>query len=495
MTDRDEQAIEKAKMTSQQLPLVVDLDGTLLVTDSLWESVTSMISRQPQRCLELPLFLLKGRAAFKSAVAPYALNHVAEWPYNEAVLEVIREAKREGREVCLATAAHKDIAGKVADHLGLFDCVLATEYEGTEDHVVSNNLKGEKKAEALCARYGEKGFDYIGDSSADLAVWSRARKAIIVGRNRIIASQLEEQGIPVSFLSAPVATARTYVKALRVHQWVKNILVFLPLLLAHRFSLEDFGAVLLGFICFCATASSVYLLNDLLDLAADRRHPTKRRRPFAAGLIPLWQGVPLAAGGLCGAALLCLFLPTLFALTLLSYFIVTCAYSFYIKQTLLLDIVVLSGLYLLRIVAGAMALEISLSNWLIGFAFFFFLGLALIKRGVEARGLHGKDDNDSMKRRAYRGTDKVILEMMAVCSAFCSVLVFSLYIDSLQAASLYSRPFLLWLLCPLLVYWYGRILLMTHRGEMYDDPVEFVGKDKISYVCFFVGIIPFLAAL
>jgi 4-hydroxybenzoate polyprenyltransferase len=358
-----------------------------------------------------------------------------------------------------------------------------------DDHI---NLKGEAKASLLAEKFGEKGFDYIGDSMADVAVWRAARRAICVTSDKKTRQAVLAADADCEFLDCPPPGFTTYRRALRVQQWVKNLLVFVPMLLAHAFTAAAFFHSLIAFIGFCCCASAIYIVNDLSDLTSDRRHANKRRRPFASGAVPLRQATPLFAACAGPALLTCLFLPGYYTLLLAGYFFLTVTYTVCLKKILFIDVVVLASLYVLRILGGATTLESGISNWLLGFGIFIFTGLALLKRTGD---LIQHEAEGSLPGRAYRFADKAILETMAVCSGFSAIVVAALYIDSLQAEHLYRHPMALWLLCPLLLYWYGRLLLITNRGEMGDDPVYFTIRDWTSRWCFLAAFLIMIAAI
>ncbi|EPR37119.1 UbiA prenyltransferase [Desulfovibrio sp. X2] len=461
------------------IPLVTDLDGTLIRTDSLWEGVLLMAGKNPLLVFLLPLWLLRGRLFFKARMLPYCLEASTLFPLNADVLRRLEEEKARGREIYLATAALEPIARVMAERLGIFSGVFASSEE--------RNLKGTAKAERLVEAFGTKGFDYIGDSSADLPVWAACRTALLATDSaRLLAGarQLNPDSLP---LPGRTAGPRDYRRAVRLHQWMKNILVFVPLALAHLFTAKALLAALLAFVSFSLCASSVYVINDLLDLSADRRHHRKCRRPFAAGDIPVTRGPLLVLGLLAATALCCLVLPPRFVLILAVYYALTFSYSLYFKRKVMLDTVSLAGLYFLRIAAGAAAVGVALSNWTIAFSLFLFLGLGLMKRVAELKE-HRAAAGEKVAGRPYTIEDRNILEIMSTCSAFSSMVVLALYIDSLQASLLYSSPLALWLALPLAVYWYGRILILTHRGQMDCDPVQFVIKDRATWCCAVLGV-------
>jgi 4-hydroxybenzoate polyprenyltransferase len=455
-------------------PLVVDLDGTLIKTDLLVESVCSLLRQEPLALLALPIWLLKGRAHLKQEIARRVQLDPALLPYRTELLDYLRAEHDKGRSITLATASDERLARQVADHLKLFDIVLAS------DGIT--NLAAERKRARLVSQFGEKGFDYVGNESRDLEVWSSARKAVVVSPN----SRLKEAVVKVAQLERtfeePGAGVAEYLRALRPQQWLKNILVFVPLFSAHLFT-EPILLVrtIIAFVAFCCCASSGYLVNDLCDLAADRHHPSKRLRPFASGRLPLVYGfamAPVLALVGCGLAGL---LSGLSLVMVVLYFIVAAAYSFSLKKQVLLDVFTLASLYTLRIMEGGVAAAVPLSVWLLAFSMFLFLSLAFIKRYVELVIMRSVD-GDHAKARSYELSDAELLVITGMASGYAAVLVLSLYIASGSVKSLYSTHQVLWLVCPLLLYWIGYLWLVAHRGKMYHDPLVFAVRDRTSRI-------------
>jgi len=472
-------------MKEEQLPLVVDLDGTLIRTDSLWEGFYCLLSTKPWLIILLPFWLIRGKVHLKAMLAEYCMPGMPYWPFTESVLAYVRQAKQDGRPVYLATAAHESVARAICSQCGFFDGFFASSAE--------KNLKGKNKKALLIEQFGEKGFDYIGDSKADIPVWAACDKAFVVAGRRRLPQKVALFNGATNTFHAGQPTIRAYLRALRVYQWVKNSLIFAPMLLAHQFTVTSFTSAALAFLSFSCTASSVYILNDLLDLCSDRQHPQKRKRPFASGLIPLSHGIPLTILFLGAGVVVALKLSLAFFACLGAYYCLTLAYSFWIKRQLILDIISLACLYSLRLFAGGVAVGVSLSNWLLSFSLFLFLGLALVKRAAELT-LKKKQGQTDAKGRAYETRDYAIVENMAVSSGMCSILVLAQYVDSLQASQIYSRPNLLWLLCPLFFCVYGRLLIITHRGEMHHDPILFILRDTVSICSVIVGVAVFVLA-
>jgi 4-hydroxybenzoate polyprenyltransferase/phosphoserine phosphatase len=458
---------------ASKVPLCVDLDGTLVRTDTLHESLLHAIRREPSVLIRIPLWLLGGRAKLKREIAARGSLEPRVLPYHEGLLAYLREERAQGREIVLATAAHRSIAEAVAGHVGLFSTVLATDEAG--------NLKGEAKVERLKSEFGEKGFDYVGDSPADLPVWESAREAILVGAPAGTRRTLERCGVTVTReFEAPGWNWRELRRALRIHQWSKNLLLFIPVRLAHRFPDEArVMAVLAAFLSFSLVASAVYLVNDLVDLDNDRAHPTKRQRPFASGAVPIRVGMLLApilmASGLAVATLVA----GAFSALLLLYVAVTTLYSFWLKRVALADVMTLAFLYTLRVIAGAVGAEVALSPWLLGFSIFLFFSLALVKRVSEIRLT--KRAPVGVRGRGYQMDEDLPLGMMGISSGYVASLVMALYMQSPEVSRLYARPEWLWPACPLVMFWISRIWLLTYRGEMPDDPILFAVRDFASY--------------
>ena len=443
-------------------PLVVDLDGTLIKTDLLLESVCSLLRQEPLALFALPIWLLKGRAHLKREIAQRVQFDPALLPYRTELLDYLRAEHDKGRSIILATASDERFATQVADHLTLFDMVLAS------DGIT--NLAAERKRARLVAQFGEKGFDYAGDESRDLAVWSSARKAIVVSPN----PRLKQAAVKVSqferAFAEPGASVAEYLRALRPQQWLKNILVFVPLFAAHLFT-EPILLVrtIIAFVAFCCCASSGYLVNDLCDLSADRHHPAKRLRPFASGELPLAYGFAMAPVLAVFGCLLAGLLSRLSLGIVVLYFIVAAAYTLSLKKEVLLDVFTLASLYTLRIIEGGLAAAVPLSVWLLAFSMFLFLSLAFIKRYAELVIMRSVD-GDQAKARSYELSDAVLLVVQGMASGYAAVLVLSLYIGSGAVKVLYSTHEVLWLVCPLLLYWISYLWLVAHRGKMHHDP-------------------------
>ncbi|WP_089725674.1 UbiA family prenyltransferase [Candidatus Thiosymbion oneisti] len=454
-------------------PLGVDLDGTLIRTDLLVESIFALLKRNVLFVFLLPLWLLKGRAHLKHEIAARVDIDVGLLPYQDDFLAYLKQAYADGRRLILVTAANERFAEAIALNLGIFHRIVASN--------ATVNLSGRRKLERLQDLSGDGGFDYAANAMVDLPVWEQAGEALLVNPEPGVKAAVERRGkVTRVFEDRTGNPLKHYLKALRIHQWLKNLLVFVPLLLAHRFGdLVLVGQALLAFLAFGLCASSVYLLNDLLDLPDDRRHPTKRHRPFAAGTVSIVYGVMLIPGLLISAFGLALFLPLEFMGMLAFYYLITLAYSLRLKGVALVDVMVLAGLYVIRIIAGAAAVSVMLSFWLLAFSMFLFLSLALVKRFTELLTMQ-QQEGIAAFGRGYRTTDRETLSQFGSTSAYSAVLVLAFYINSEAMRDLYTHPEVIWLLCPLLLYLMTRIWLLARRGQLDEDPVVFVIRDRYS---------------
>ena len=478
---RDHVAVGRAAITPapetlyevevERRPLVVDLDGTLVRSDLLIESGFAALGRSPGSVFQIARALRAGKAALKHYLAEADRFEPATLPYDDEVLARIHHARAEGRPVYLASASNERLVEAVAEHLGLFAGWFAS------DETV--NLASENKAKRLVDAFGEGGFDYIGNDAADLAVWARSARAITVRARPGVVHQLVRVAPDCEHLACTRPTWRTWAKLIRVHQWAKNGLVFLPLLASHTFEWHAAGQALLAAIAFSLCASSVYLLNDLVDLQDDRSHWSKRHRPLASGAIPLAHALLVMPALLAASMLVAAAVSLPFLGVLVGYFALTTAYSFVLKRKMLIDVITLGGLYSVRVLGGAVAIDVIASKWLIAFSMCLFMSLALIKRYVELAARRDAKMPDATNRD-YRASDLPVVSALAAATGFSAVVVFALYVSSDAMATLYSRPELLWLVCPVLMYWIGRALMLAHRREMDDDPVVFALKDRVS---------------
>lgn len=462
-----------------QLPLCVDCDGTLIKTDLLFEAFFALLKQSPLTLFLLPYWLLKGKAYLKQRIAERVDLDVTLLPYNALLLNFLRQEKIQGRELVLVTASPRKFAQQIADYLDLFSSVIATDGD--------KNLRGKHKAAYLVTAFGEQGFEYAANSRIDMEVWKWAQGAILVNASPGLQDKVAKLTCVTQVLPGTSKRFCSYLQALRLHQWLKNILVFVPLFAAHL--VHDLGLLTQAAVAFLAyglTASSTYMLNDLLDLSADRSHPRKRFRPFAVGDIPIAQGLMLMPCLLAAALALTWLLPANFIWLLGGYYFTTLAYSLWIKKWVVLDVITLAGLYSCRILTGAVATGIHLSFWLLAFSMFIFLSLALVKRYSELSVML-KSGKKTSSGRGYHVDDLPFLENLGTSSGYLAVLVLALYINSTDITRHYSQPMWLWLLCPLLLYWISRIWMKTHRDEMHDDPLIFALGDRPSQYIAILG--------
>lgn len=459
--------------------LCVDLDGTLIRGNVLWESVLVLLKTRPFTLLMIPVWLFSGRAAVKRQISARVQLNPAGLPYRQQVLDLLQQEKAAGRSIALATAADRAIAESIASYLGLFDEVHASNGQ--------LNLKGANKGAFLAARFAETGFEYMGDSAADIEVWRNASAAYVVG-SKARAQQAASVTKLKATISEPAASFRTsfrtslhtWITALRGHHWAKNLLLFLPLLLSHNLAFKSIMRTLAGVALYGLCASGLYILNDLLDLHSDRDHPWKKARPFAAGDISIPAGLAASMLLLSASVALGFLLEARFGMALLGYSALTTVYSLYLKKIPLVDVFVLSTFYTIRILAGALISRTPLSQWFLAFSMFFFLSLAMAKRYSEL--LHANDlviaGNSG---RGYHVGDRDLLLSLGTGSSFSSVVIFSLYVHSPDVRLLYPSPEFLFLLCPIVLYWLSRTWLLAQRGELKEDPVTLAIRDPVSY--------------
>ena len=456
-------------------PLVIDLDGTLVRTDLLHESVLKMVRNAPYLLFALPYWLLAGKASFKRRVAERAWPDFDSLPYDPELVDWIREQRGNGRRVVLCTASDSAYAEGVASHLGLFDEVIGS--DGT------TNLSAERKAAALVDRYGDHGFDYAGNSNDDLEVWRDSRRAILVSASPSLGQAARERFDVEREFRRKGPRLSTWLRAMRLHQWLKNLLVFVPLAGAHQ--LHDLALLwqaTVAFLAFGLCASSVYILNDLMDVEADRHHPRKRFRPFASGALSTAKGIVFAALLLAAAILLAVTVTPGFVFWLGVYFALTLAYTFDLKRRPLADCVALGGLHTLRIVAGWSAVGLAASFWLLAFSLFLFLSLAFVKRYSELAAIV-RAGADEAQGRGYRASDLQLVLTMGVAAGFNAVLLMALYINGDTVLKLYQRPEVLWLAIPVVLYWISRMWMKAYRGDMEDDPLLYAIRDRYSLAC------------
>ena len=462
-----------------ELPLFVDLDGTVIKSDMLFESFLWLLKHRPWTLLLTPFWLVKGRANLKYEIASRAQPNIESLPLNTQFLEYLKQQAANRREIILISASDERVTRRVAEHLGLFSRACGSN--------ATTNLKAEKKLQRVQSLCGKNAFAYAGDSAADLILWQHAAQAICVNaKARVrkkfnsLARVADQQLIKNDLHFDKPQTSFALLRSMRPHQWLKNALLFLPLLLSHRLQeLDLLISSAAGFVAFSLCASSVYLLNDMLDLESDRLHTTKKFRPFAAGDLSLRSGF-LAAPALLTTAFICAaLLNTSFSLLLAAYWFATLCYSLRLKSLLFIDAVTLAGLFCVRILAGASAIGVTASSWLLSFALFLFFGLALVKRHAELMNLH-KEGKQESAGRAYRVSHLPLLSILGPSANIAAIAIFALYALSDTAAALYSQPWLLLAACPGMFYLVARVWRIARAGELEEDPVRFAIKDRIS---------------
>ena len=456
----------------------MDLDGTLIRSDLLVESALAYIKPNPLRGFQLLGWLAGGKANLKGHLAAAVTLDVAHLPFDSAVLAMIAEEKAKGRPIILATASHRKFADQVSAHLGHFDFVMAT------DGAV--NLSANAKRDALVAKFGKGGFDYLGNSADDLPIWAASGRAYAVNPSDAVERKARALGnLEHVFKSNPGAS---WTKAMRLHQWAKNLLLFVPLLAGHRVAeIPLLVNAVIAFIVFGLCASSVYLLNDLFDLADDRQHPTKRDRPFASGKLDIRLGliaVPLLLIAAFAGSIAAL--PWQFTAALSTYYVLTLAYSLGLKRLMMIDVTVLALLYTLRVIAGAFAIEVEPTFWILAFSMFIFLSFGLVKRYTELHQLRLRSSDEKARGRGYSLDDLGMISGLGAASGYISVLILALYIQDQSTVALYRHHEVIWLACPLLLFWISRVWLLTYRGQMHEDPVVFAFSDRVSLV---VGVL------
>ena len=469
------------------IPLCVDLDGTLIRSDSLHESFIKALKVEPIKAITSLGLLFKGKSLFKNAIAKLVDLDVENLPYNPEVLDYIKE-QRASREVILVTGANELIAEQVSTHLGLFSSVMASDK--------NTNLIGDNKRLALESRFGKQGFDYIGNETSDKVVWASARHASVVSASDKFTQEVESEFTTEKVFKTQPSTVKSWIKLLRIHQWSKNLLIFIPFLLDHRVSgWSNLPLTCLAFLAFSLLASLTYIINDMLDIESDRKNSSKNVRPLASGAIRVNQGI--ACIFLLGFLVLLasFFLPLQVNLAFSLYTVLTLLYSFTIKKKVMLDVCILAILHTIRVVIGTLVLGAQWSFWLLAFSMFFFLSLALAKRVSELL-IIVKEHKYAPDARGYMTSDIPILSGAGISSGYISILVVALYINSTKVSSIYNVPEILWLICPPLLYWIGRLWIVTARGEMNEDPIIFAFGDRPSiYTLVCVAIVFALAVL
>ena len=470
--DAEHEDVASAPATNP-LPLYVDLDGTLTYTDLLFESVLLLIKRNPLYLFLCFAWLLRGRGNLKSQIAKRITLDVSLLPYNQELLAYLKQQGAAGRRLVLASASDRTLVQAVADYLGMFNAVF-----GSDENT---NLKSRAKLQAIIADAGTNGFAYAGNGAADLSVWASATEIIVVNAPATIVTQAQKIKSPSLIIPPRPFKLRLVIKALRLHQWAKNALLFVPLMAAHDLSADRWLVTLAAFVAFGLCASATYVINDLFDLASDRAHPRKQARPFAAATLTIQFGVALVLVLLPLSLLLAAVISLPFFALMVLYVVATLLYSARLKQIAIVDVLVLASLYTHRILAGGLVSAVVISNWLLAVSLFMFLSLALVKRCAELEFMSG-DGRVSLAGRGYRTSDLSYLISMGIASGFVAVMLLALYVDSQVGGAMYPHAEILWLILPLMLFWIMRLWLKISRMEIHDDPLLFAITDRASWI-------------
>jgi len=477
--------MSETQAETPMVPLCVKLEGTLTRTDLVWEMAIAELRKRPWILLLLPLLFLLGKRRLTGMLAGRVAIDATTLPYTKELLEYLSQKSGDGQPIILVTAVPWAHAQAVAEHLGIFTDVLS----------FSGRAEVEEREQALIERYGVGGFDYAGSRISEARLWKTARIPIIVNASPGLVGKIGTTRNPAILLAPRTLSVRAILSTIRLDQWVKNVLVFVPVLAAHKMdSAPALATAALAFVAFSCAASSNYIFNDLFDLTSDRLHPRKRHRPLAAAVLSVPCSLATASLLLLASLLPASFLPADFLAWLVLYLIVAWTYTVLLKRYVLLDVVALACLYTLRVVAGGAATGIRLSFWLLTFCLFIFASLALVKRCSElisAPSTRAIETNG----RDYNLTDVSYLSAMGIASGYMAVLLIALYVNSPDTAALYSRPMVLWLLCPLTLFWISRMWILVGRGHIEDDPIAFALHDKGGLLVVFASCLTLLAAL
>lgn len=475
----------KSEVSRDKPVVVVDLDGTLIRTDLLFESFLTLLKREPQIVFIAPFLLFRGKARLKKFLAEKIALDPKSLPYRPALLKLIEEKRAQGSEIILASASHQSLVAMVARYLNLFSSAIGSK---------ETNLKGKNKLDAIMKITGGRGFEYMGNSSADLPLWWAANKAILLNPSKRLVSKVAEKIDNFEVIRDQGHRIREFFRLIRIHQWIKNTLVFVPLLAGHYYSsVAHWCQAILAFFSFSLLSSGVYIANDLLDIQSDRDHRIKRNRPFASGSLPIYLGFLAVPSFIIASVVSALPLGLNYLSLLASYVVINLFYFFRFKRAIMLDVVILAGLYSLRVFAGGVACNITVSYWLLAFCTFFFFGLAMVKRYSELQGKEpGDDDSPS---RGYLKPDQTAIMAIGINGSLLSVLVMALYFNSIDVLKIYRHPERLWLVIPLLLYWIGRTWILAHRGKIHEDPVVWAMTDRNSWLSgiLFIVILGFSA--
>lgn len=467
--------------------IAVDLDGTLIFSDVLHESVIGLIRKHPLILLKIPFWLIKGKAYLKSKLASLVDLDVTSLPYNHALIDWLKDQRASGKKIVLCTASDQLIAIKISNFLKLFEDVISS------DGVINNS--GNNKRIVLEAKFGVKRYDYVGNSNSDLEAWSSCRYAVIVNSTNTLIEKVKKVAAVLKVFPKNQAYFSDWIRLFRIHQWLKNLLLFIPIIAAHQVgNIQALSTLIVAFISFCACASSVYITNDLLDLEHDRRHPRKRFRPLACGKIPIKIGVVLAPVLAILSFILALTISPSFVAWLVFYFLLSSSYSLWLKRLVLVDCLILAALYTIRIIAGGTAVLIPISFWLLAFSVFIFLSLAFVKRYAELMAQQ-EVGNSIAHGRGYQVSDASLVQTLGIAAGYAAVLLLALYLHSETINNLYSNPEFIWFAISLMLFWISWVWMKAHRGLMHDDPIVFAIKDKASILVAFLIALSFILAI
>ncbi|MGB9701961.1 MAG: UbiA family prenyltransferase [Candidatus Kapaibacteriota bacterium] len=465
----------------KQIPLVVDLDGTLISTDVLMEQLFILLKRKPYFILHILVWFFQGYAKLKYEITKRVELSPEILPYKEEVINWVKTQKEAGRKIVLATAAQIENAEIIGNYIGIFDEIIAT--------TPNYNLRGNNKRLILNQKFGEKNYDYIGDAYIDLNVWKSARKAILVEPTKDLISRTKQITNVEKVFEPKDSKISIFLKSIRVNQWLKNFLIFVPVILAHHFDLITLLQLLISFILFSFVSSAVYLLNDLYDLEADRKHPIKKNRPLASGQMHLSTGLYYSIGFLLVSLTLSYFFLTIsFFYILLLYFIANLFYSLYFKYQPIFDIILLSFLYTIRLFAGGFIANVIISEWLISFSLFFFTSLAILKRYAEIK-IYENTKISTPNVRGYNLKDTQFLFTSGIASSITSSLIFILYIQSEKVTKLYTHPQYLIVIAIILILFLLRTWFNVGKDLKTDNPIEMVLSDKINYLLLLIVVL------
>jgi len=471
--------------------IVVDLDGTLINSDLLHESMSKFLLKNPFSIIYIFFWILRGRAYLKNRIAEIIDIDISVLPYNQLTIDWIRQKKNSGHKVILATGSNEKYAQQISDHLNFFDEVLASNSK--------KNFTSFEKAKLLNDRFGKFGYEYLGNSKADIAVWMSAAKAHAINYSKDTGKFLQSFsrcGDLIEKNKNLLEKYEGYLKLLRPIQWLKNVLIFIPLIASHQFlDSSNLFSCLVAFIIFSLAASSIYIINDLVDIENDRHHRIKYLRPLASGsvsVVKAWIIWPCLMSFAIGYSFY--FMKTSFFIIISFYCLISIAYSIWLKKYVILDILALASLYTIRVIAGSFVVNVPLSFWLIAFSVFIFTSLALVKRYNEILLIKKINNETPIKGRGYLGIDLHLISQMGICSAYISVLVLALYIQDPKTISMYTSPWIIWFTCPLLLFWLSRIWLLSHRSQLNEDPILFAAKDIVSWTVAVLFLITLLVA-